>query len=225
MRILDLQHCAVGDARYVTKDCLPHVEWFSILGISQCQLSSRRTEKSVHDTSLFRCMSKVVNEVLDEQELQAYQLYENVVPHTELATIREEWDTILRLKTQDHNNADSGSMCTRPRLYWTNSVNLSEMPLLRHRCPKAVLEDGYLPQIAPMHPVVTAGDRTQYKLWCVQRGTHLMNVTVWSLVWQLATAVLTIQIKFAISAMVTHYLLSHCGALLARGLSTQGGCP
>ena len=40
------------------------------------------------------------------------------------------------------------------------------------RCQEAALEDDYLPQIAPMHPVVAAGDRSQFKLWCVQRGTH-----------------------------------------------------
>ena len=64
------------------------------------------------------------------QGLQTHQSYENVVPHTELTTIREEWDTILRLKSQDHTAADSGSMCTRHRLYWANSVDLSEMPEL-----------------------------------------------------------------------------------------------
>ena len=172
IRIPDLKHCAVEDARHVTKDCLPSVEWFGIIGTPPCQMSSRRNAKPVHDTSLFECMGTVVDEVLAEQDLPVHLLYENVVPHSALTTIRGEWDRILRLRSQDHNAADSGSMCARPRLYWSNSVNLSEMPILRHRCPEAVLEDGYLPQITPMHPVVAAGDRTQFKLWCVQRSTN-----------------------------------------------------
>ena len=122
-RVPAIVHCSVEDARAVTKECLPQVEWLAVLGTPPCQLSSRRTALPVHDTSLFQFMSKVMAEVIEAQDNIPHTLYENVVPHSELTKIQGEWNQIFGMEAQFHNAIDSGSICNQPRLYWCNSVS------------------------------------------------------------------------------------------------------
>ena len=167
----EVRHCSVVNANLVTIDHLPDgMQWLGVTGGPPCQLSSRRNARPQKDTSLFECMMKVTHSLLEEQDFN--QLYENVIPHDDIADIREEWDEIIALPSQRHNALDSGSVAIRDRLYWSDSVDLAKLQVIRHRCPEVCLRKGwYFEQRPPPH-LMASGDRTEHKIWVIQEHTN-----------------------------------------------------
>jgi len=167
----EVRHCDVVDARNVTIDHLPDgVNWFGVTGGPPCQLSSRRNSSPQKDTALFECMMHVMHKLLEEQDFN--QLYENVVPNTDLVGIREEWDEIIALPSQRHEALDSAAMARRDRLYWSDSVDFESLQKFRHRCPEVCLSPGWHFEQRPPPPLLASGDRTEHKVWLIQENTN-----------------------------------------------------
>ena len=167
----EVRHSDVVDARNVTIDHLPDgVNWFGVTGGPPCQLSSRRNSSPQKDTALFECMMHVMHKLLEEQDFN--QLYENVVPNTDLVGIREEWDEIIALPSQRHEALDSAAMARRDRLYWSDSVDFESLQKFRHRCPEVCLSPGWHFEQRPPPPLLASGDRTEHKVWLIQENTN-----------------------------------------------------
>ena len=117
------------------------------------------------------CSQKRNNEHVDQMQRQMAQMQMHIVQLQTNSVATDAMQKQVKRVDEMRKQVKIFALVDGP-LTTDTMVNLNEMPLLRHRCPGAVPEDGYLPQITPMHPVVAASGRTHFDLWCVQRSTN-----------------------------------------------------
>ena len=170
----EVTQSSILDAKDVRSHHLPEVEWYAIYGTPPCQMISRRTDNPKYDVSLFRCMGAVNDAISICQQPNIF--VEQPIPHEKLQGIRTEWDDIMHMPGQVHRADHAGSMATRERLYWLNSVYMKDMPLVEHRCDAVVFDGNFYPEVRPLQPAMASGDNTECKQWCVQYGTGIRRL-------------------------------------------------
>jgi hypothetical protein len=136
--------CDVGEFKC---DMLPDgVDWFAFTGAPPCQAGPQSPTWSTSNYAATQAILQPLRTLHPDMHI----VIESIMPHSDNADIRDEWDSILGMQSQRHDALQSGALAKRDRLYWLDNLDLSELRQITHRCPEVVFEKGWTAAARPL---------------------------------------------------------------------------